>query len=280
MGGQFAPVPTQGCQSSGDGDQTPAKRQRGISRSSKACDFCTTYHRSCDNKWPVCTFCVARGNPCTYNKPTRKRGPKSPNLDKIAERFIALASRNPHLTRSLINEVLNGRDSLTGRRNIDIIQDPAEKTNLLASFDESRVANFLNDYQAGKYTQPQTELPYGPLGHRIEAYSSPSILKSAQSSGGNNTPTHGPFPASIDGTTPPPRQVIAPGVLQSGPAARYSLPESPNSYNPPGYQHNVPVPQQHNAEPQKQQEQQHLPSPQAKEEPDDMNWALDIPDDE
>ncbi|KAI0603098.1 hypothetical protein F4775DRAFT_598228 [Biscogniauxia sp. FL1348] len=214
--------------------------------------------------------------PCTYTKPSRKRGPKPANVDRIAERVLALVSRNPELQQRIIDEILNGREPETGRPNIEIIQDPAEKTNMLATFDQCPVANLLNDYKAGKYPGQQSRLSVGPLSHGIGALNVPTQYQLPLDFGGNNMPSAGLSPAPQPGTDLI-RLATASPMMQSGPATGYSLPGPSHHVNPAGYQNTAPVPHQSYGHGESQQQ---LPPPMEKQEPEEFKWELDISDDE
>ncbi|KAI1500719.1 hypothetical protein F5X99DRAFT_409793 [Biscogniauxia marginata] len=234
--------------SAGEQGEHPAKK---VKRSSQACDSCHRGRRRCDNRKPKCSECVQRNHDCTYNNPTRKRGPKHQHVDKVAERSIAIICRNnPELEQAMIHELLHGVDLATGQRNIDRLNDAGQKVQLVADFDNTRIANILNDYAAGVYEnmspaptrQVPGLLPTGPLAYGLNALPNSNADESGQqhSLQPMMPPTAGAFGTTTfnnPGNINMQHQIGQPSL---GPA--FGGPSPSPFYNPPGFHTSMPVP--------------------------------------
>ncbi|KAG0647082.1 Quinic acid utilization activator [Hyphodiscus hymeniophilus] len=63
----------------------PAEAQKG-NRLRKACDSCSVRKVKCDEAGPPCKACAALEIPCTFNRPSRRRGPPNRHAEEVKER--------------------------------------------------------------------------------------------------------------------------------------------------------------------------------------------------
>ncbi|EMC95549.1 hypothetical protein BAUCODRAFT_71053 [Baudoinia panamericana UAMH 10762] len=66
----------------------------------KACDSCSIRKVKCDEAGPPCRACAALDIPCTFNRPSRRRGPPNRHAEAIKRRRLEEAGNSPHLSSS------------------------------------------------------------------------------------------------------------------------------------------------------------------------------------
>ncbi|KAF1940757.1 hypothetical protein EJ02DRAFT_349394 [Clathrospora elynae] len=71
----------------------PLPQQPKPIRLRKACDSCSI--RKCDESGPPCRACLALEIPCTFNRPSRRRGPPNKHADAIKKRRVGDTDPNP-----------------------------------------------------------------------------------------------------------------------------------------------------------------------------------------
>ncbi|RKF53165.1 hypothetical protein OnM2_108007 [Erysiphe neolycopersici] len=65
---------------------TPRLEKKKANRLRKACDSCSVRKVKCDESGPPCRACIALQIPCTYNRPSRRRGPPNRHIEAIKRR--------------------------------------------------------------------------------------------------------------------------------------------------------------------------------------------------
>merc|ERR1712093_669372 len=81
-----APSP---ASTSGEGKGHKGNRLR------KACDSCSTRKVKCDESGPPCRACAALDIPCTFERPSRRRGPPNRHAEAIKRRRL---EESPHIS--------------------------------------------------------------------------------------------------------------------------------------------------------------------------------------
>ncbi|TVY44135.1 putative transcriptional regulatory protein [Lachnellula occidentalis] len=71
----------------GSGTSTPGEGQKG-NRLRKACDSCSIRKVKCDEAGPPCKACAALDIPCTFDRPSRRRGPPNRHAEAIKKRRL------------------------------------------------------------------------------------------------------------------------------------------------------------------------------------------------
>ncbi|CAJ2501857.1 Uu.00g047100.m01.CDS01 [Anthostomella pinea] len=152
-----------------DGESDDGKRSSKKRKASRACDRCNSQHQPCDNATPKCSVCVRAGTDCTYNRPVRKRGPRSGYTGQNGERLWAVVLQAKPELEDLVLQVLRGgtyRD--TGVSNLDFYRNNDNQTELVNSFNESRLGRFLQNGESPDLLLPpvDNEVPAVPChGH-------------------------------------------------------------------------------------------------------------------
>ncbi|KAL8695204.1 MAG: hypothetical protein Q9218_000242 [Villophora microphyllina] len=81
---------------SADG-QTSSRKEKGskkgasVPRLRKACDSCSKRKVKCDEAGPPCKACSSLDIPCTYTRPSRRRGPRNRHADAIKGQLVSAA---------------------------------------------------------------------------------------------------------------------------------------------------------------------------------------------
>nr|OQO24590.1 hypothetical protein B0A51_09001 [Rachicladosporium sp. CCFEE 5018] len=65
------------------GDQAAQEQAQKANRLRKACDSCSIRKVKCDEAGPPCRACAALDIPCTFERPTRRRGPPNRHAEAI-----------------------------------------------------------------------------------------------------------------------------------------------------------------------------------------------------
>ncbi|KAL8950094.1 MAG: hypothetical protein Q9222_003858, partial [Ikaeria aurantiellina] len=77
--------------SSPDGQTLPGKnKKKGVQgpRLRKACDACSKRKVKCDEQGPPCKACATLSIPCTFARPSRRRGPRNRHADAIKDQLL------------------------------------------------------------------------------------------------------------------------------------------------------------------------------------------------
>ncbi|KAI0482154.1 hypothetical protein GGR56DRAFT_172839 [Xylariaceae sp. FL0804] len=140
--------------SDGESDDD-AKRTSKKRKASRACDRCNSQHQPCDNAAPKCGVCVRAGTECTYNRPVRKRGPRSGYTGQNGERLwaVVLQSR-PEIEDVVLQILRSGTYGDTGISNLDYFRNNDNQTELVSQFNRSRLGRFLQNGET-----PDLKLP-------------------------------------------------------------------------------------------------------------------------
>ncbi|KAL9048664.1 MAG: hypothetical protein Q9162_007611 [Coniocarpon cinnabarinum] len=83
---------------------TPAKQNR----LSKACDGCSVRKVKCDEEGPPCRACRSLQIPCTFNRPSRRRGPPNRHAEAIKKQKLDLDASQPLVDGHLYSANTNG----------------------------------------------------------------------------------------------------------------------------------------------------------------------------
>lgn len=67
--------------------QSPSQQQKP-NRLRKACDSCSIRKVKCDESGPPCRACLALEIPCTFDRPSRRRGPPNRHAEAIKKRRL------------------------------------------------------------------------------------------------------------------------------------------------------------------------------------------------
>ncbi|KAI0396040.1 hypothetical protein F5Y17DRAFT_152445 [Xylariaceae sp. FL0594] len=149
-----------GGESEDGGSSRRAAKKR---KASRACDRCNSQHQPCDNASPKCGVCVRAGTDCTYNRPVRKRGPRSGYTGQNGERLWAIALRaRPDIEDVVIQALRAGTYADTGVPNLEYYRNNDNQAELVGWFNESRLGRFL---QHGEAAASELNLP--PLDEEV-----------------------------------------------------------------------------------------------------------------
>ncbi|KAI2781681.1 hypothetical protein F4815DRAFT_465333 [Daldinia loculata] len=196
-----------------DGESDDGKRASKKRKASRACDRCNSQHQPCDNAVPKCSVCVRAGTDCTYNRPVRKRGPRSGYTGQNGERLWAIVLQaRPELEDVVLQILRGGTYGGTGVPNLDYYKNNENQAELVNRFNESRLGRFLQNGES-----PDLFLP--PLDRRV----SPVISKVRNEMG---------FTQSSNSHRQPDMARDVPG-LSNRSVSSVSGPQ-PNSINPHG----------------------------------------------
>ncbi|KAI1491245.1 hypothetical protein F5X96DRAFT_693527 [Biscogniauxia mediterranea] len=149
-----------------DGESDDGKRTSKKRKASRACDRCNSQHQPCDNAVPKCSVCVRAGTECTYNRPVRKRGPRSGYTGQNGERLWAIVLQaKPELEDVVLQILRRGTYASTGISNMDYYRNNDNQAELVSRFNESRLGRFLQNGET-----PDLNLP--PLDQELPAITS------------------------------------------------------------------------------------------------------------
>lgn len=128
-----------------DGESDDGRRASKKRKASRACDRCNVQHQPCDNASPKCSVCERAGTDCTYNRPIRKRGPRTGYTAQYGERLWGLVLRaNPELEGAVLQILAGGTYGNTGVSNVDYFKDNDHQSELVNQFNESRLGRFVH----------------------------------------------------------------------------------------------------------------------------------------
>jgi hypothetical protein len=150
-----------------DDESEGAKRASKKRKASRACDRCNVQHQPCDNLSPKCSVCERAGTECTYDRPVRKRGPRTGYTAQHGERLWGLVLQANPAIEDMVLQILASDRSETGASNAEYFRNNDHQTDLVRRFNESRIGRFV---QGGELPDPKTfrnaqaALPVGP-GH-------------------------------------------------------------------------------------------------------------------
>lgn len=129
-----------------DGESDDGKRASKKRKASRACDRCNVQHQPCDNASPKCSVCERAGTECTYNRPVRKRGPRTGYTAQHGERLWGLVLRsNPELEDMVLHILAGGTYGNTGIANADYFKNNDHQSELVNRFNESRLGRFVHN---------------------------------------------------------------------------------------------------------------------------------------
>ncbi|KAI0596843.1 hypothetical protein F4775DRAFT_593953 [Biscogniauxia sp. FL1348] len=149
-----------------DGESDDGKRMSKKRKASRACDRCNSQHQPCDNAVPKCSVCVRAGTECTYNRPVRKRGPRSGYTGQNGERLWTIVLQaKPELEDVVLQILRGGTYANTGISNMDYYRNNDNQAELVSRFNESRLGRFLQNGET-----PDLNLP--PLDQELPAITS------------------------------------------------------------------------------------------------------------
>ncbi|KAI0444295.1 hypothetical protein F4803DRAFT_512052 [Xylaria telfairii] len=145
-----------------DGESDEGRRAAKKRKASRACDRCNSQHQPCDNASPKCSVCVRAGTECTYNRPVRKRGPRSGYTGQNGERLWAIVLQARPDIEDVVLQVLRGgtyRDTRVS--NLEYYRNNDNQTELVNQFNESRIGRFLQHGESADLNLPplNQELP-------------------------------------------------------------------------------------------------------------------------
>ncbi|KAI1382382.1 hypothetical protein F4677DRAFT_452096 [Hypoxylon crocopeplum] len=144
---------------SDDGKRASKKR-----KASRACDRCNSQHQPCDNAIPKCSVCVRAGTECTYNRPVRKRGPRSGYTGQNGERLWAVVLQaRPELEDIVLQVLRGGTFGNTGIPNLDYYKNNDNQAELVNRFNESRLGRFLQNGESPDLLLPPLDQHISPI---------------------------------------------------------------------------------------------------------------------
>ncbi|KAF2967049.1 hypothetical protein GQX73_g6507 [Xylaria multiplex] len=138
-----------------DGESDDGRRADKKRKASRACDRCNSQHQPCDNAVPKCSVCVRAGTDCTYNRPVRKRGPRSGYTGQNGERLWAIVLQaRPDIEDIVLQALRRGTYGDTGIPNLEYYRNNYNQTELVNKFNESRIARFLQNGESADLNLP------------------------------------------------------------------------------------------------------------------------------
>ncbi|KAI0176460.1 hypothetical protein GGR52DRAFT_541075 [Hypoxylon sp. FL1284] len=144
---------------SDDGKRASKKR-----KASRACDRCNSQHQPCDNAVPKCSVCVRAGTECTYNRPVRKRGPRSGYTGQNGERLWAIILQaRPELEDVVLQVLRSGTYGNTGVPNLDYFKNNDNQAELVNRFNDSRLGRFLQNGETPDLLLPSLDSQVSPI---------------------------------------------------------------------------------------------------------------------
>lgn len=127
-----------------DVESEDGKRASKKRKASRACDRCNVQHQPCDNATPKCSVCERAGTECTYNRPIRKRGPRTGYTAQFGERLWGLVLQaHPEIEDTVLQILAGGTYGDTGVPNADYFKNNDHQTELVSRFKESRLGQFV-----------------------------------------------------------------------------------------------------------------------------------------
>ncbi len=151
-----------------DGESADGRRMSKKRKASRACDRCNSQHQPCDNASPKCSVCERAGTDCTYNRPVRKRGPRSGYTGQNGERLwsIVLQTR-PDLEDLVLQILRSGTYGDTGISNYDYFKNNDNQTELVSHFNESRLGRYLQHGESADLMLPPADDQSPALAHQV-----------------------------------------------------------------------------------------------------------------
>lgn len=147
-----------------DAESDDAKRALKKRKASRACDRCNSQHQPCDNATPKCSVCVRAGTECTYNRPVRKRGPRSGYTGQNGERLWAIILQaRPELEDIVLQILRGGTYANTGVPNLDYFRNNDNQAELVNYFNESRLGRFLQNGESPDLLLPPINQHVSPM---------------------------------------------------------------------------------------------------------------------
>ncbi|KAI0889772.1 uncharacterized protein GGS22DRAFT_149129 [Annulohypoxylon maeteangense] len=147
-----------------DAESDDAKRALKKRKASRACDRCNSQHQPCDNATPKCSVCVRAGTECTYNRPVRKRGPRSGYTGQNGERLWAIILQaRPELEDIVLQVLRGGTYGNTGVPNLDYFRNNDNQAELVNCFNESRLGRFLQNGESPDLLLPPINQQVSPM---------------------------------------------------------------------------------------------------------------------
>ena len=162
-----------------DGESDDGKRVSKKRKASRACDRCNSQHQPCDNASPKCSVCERAGTDCTYNRPVRKRGPRSGYTGQNGERLwsVVLQAR-PDLEDLVLQILRGGTYGSTGISNYEYFKNNENQTELVSRFNESRLGRYLQHGESPDLMLPPIDDRSPVLLHQLQ----PGLTPKSQSS--------------------------------------------------------------------------------------------------
>ncbi|KAI2473571.1 hypothetical protein F4781DRAFT_379482 [Annulohypoxylon bovei var. microspora] len=153
-----------------DAESDDARRALKKRKASRACDRCNSQHQPCDNATPKCSVCVRAGTECTYNRPVRKRGPRSGYTGQNGERLWAvILQARPELEDIVLQVLRGGTYGSTGVTNLDYFRNNDNQAELVNSFNESRLGRFLQNGESPDLLLPPINQHVSPMISQIRS---------------------------------------------------------------------------------------------------------------
>ncbi|KAI5866478.1 hypothetical protein GGS23DRAFT_550837 [Durotheca rogersii] len=147
-----------------DGESDDGKRASKKRKASRACDRCNSQHQPCDNAAPKCSVCVRAGTECTYNRPVRKRGPRSGYTGQNGERLWAIVLQaRPELEDIVLQVLRGGTYGGTGIPNLDYFKNNDNQAELVSRFNESRLGRYLQNGESPDLLLPPLDQRLSPI---------------------------------------------------------------------------------------------------------------------
>lgn len=151
-------------------------------KASRACDRCNSQHQPCDNAIPKCSVCERAGSDCTYDRPVRKRGPRTGYTAQYGERLWGLVLQaNPAIEEAVLQILSDRTQHDPATTNADYFKDNTHQTELVNHFNGSRLGKFVQTGQLPELDPAsRTQPPLLPPGRRGEQ----TILQPSSGQGG------------------------------------------------------------------------------------------------
>ncbi|KAK5634084.1 hypothetical protein RRF57_009798 [Xylaria bambusicola] len=180
-----------------DGESDDGRRAAKKRKASRACDRCNSQHQPCDNATPKCSVCVRAGTECTYNRPVRKRGPRSGYTGQNGERLWAIVLQaRPDIEDIVLQALRRGTYGDTGIPNLEYYRNNYNQTELVNKFNDSRIGRFLQHGESADLDLPPLDQEI-PLASRSEPPRSEASFR--QNNGTTKLSGHVPIQPSRHG---------------------------------------------------------------------------------
>ncbi|KAH9897282.1 hypothetical protein F4778DRAFT_254317 [Xylariomycetidae sp. FL2044] len=174
-------------------DESDEGKRAKKRKASRACDRCNSQHQPCDNATPKCSVCVRAGTDCTYNRPIRKRGPRSGYTGQNGERLWSIVLQaKPELEDLVLQILRRGTYSDTGTSNLDYYKNNENQTELVSHFNESRLGRFLQHGESPDLNLPPLDQELPPLTLHSSSKSVFAYPGKSVNSISSGTPSHQP----------------------------------------------------------------------------------------